>query len=183
MHTTDAPGQNSASFLLLTDRGELMRKGHLTGLDKRIALGGDAGEPRRAAGTAHHKGRLLIMAILLATPVLCANAQTLYRCIESGKPTSYQTDPCPVTARTASAVDYVPERNIAPPPSAPAPAPATRYRRAAVGGQLHNIPRATSPSACERAKQDRETVLGKNNQGGNVDIRRRLNDAVARACN
>lgn len=180
MHTTTAPGQNSASFLLLMDRGDLMRKGHFTGLDKRIALGGDAGEPRGAARTAHREGRLLIIAILLAAPVLCANAQTLYRCVQSGKPTSYQNNPCPPTAKTASATDYVPERNVSPPR---APAPATRYGRGAMGGQFHNIPRATSPSACEFAKQHRENVLGKNNQGGNVDIRRQLNDAVARACN
>ncbi|HSM53573.1 MAG TPA: hypothetical protein VK839_05280 [Erythrobacter sp.] len=124
---------------------------------------------------------MLIIAALLAAPTFSVDAQTLYRCVEKGKPTSYQNDPCPGTAKTTLARDYVPERNV--PTYRPAVAP-TRYRRQQPSGaQLRNLPRATSPSACEAAKQRREMVLGKNNQGGNVDVRRVLNDAVAKACN
>ena len=125
--------------------------------------------------------RMLILAALLAASTFSANAQTLYRCVEKGKPTSYQNDPCPDTAKTVSAREYVPERNV--PTYRPAPAPAPRYRQQPSGAQLHNLPRASNPSACEAAKQQRESVLGKNNQGGNVDLRRVLNDAVAKACN
>lgn len=124
---------------------------------------------------------LLIIAVLLAAPTFRADAQTLYRCVEKGKATSYQNTPCPASATTASARDYVPERDV--PTYRPAPAPATRYRQQPSGAQLRNLPRASSPSACEAAKQRREGVLGKNNQGGNVDVRRVLNDAVAKACN
>lgn len=124
---------------------------------------------------------LLIIAALLAAATFSADAQTLYRCVETGKPTSFQNDPCPITATTASARDYVPERKL--PSYRPAPAAAPRYRQQPSSARVHHIPRATSPSACEAARLRRETVLGKNNQGGNVDVRRTLNDAVARACN
>lgn len=156
-----------------------MRKGLFSTWGTRIALAGDAGKPRTTVRTSHPVGRLRIIALLLTAPILSSHAQTLYRCVESGKPTSIQQDPCPLSAKTASATNYVPERNVPPPRRAPAPT----YRRPASGVQMHNIPRAVSSSACEQAKQHRETVLGKNNQGGNVDIRRRLNDAVAKACN
>lgn len=122
---------------------------------------------------------MLIIAALLAASTVSADAQTLYRCIERGKPTSFQNDPCPVSAKTASARDYVPERNL--PTYRPAPAP--RNRQQPSSARVHQIPRVTSPTACEAARQRREMVLGKNNQGGNVDVRRVLNDAVARACN
>lgn len=124
---------------------------------------------------------MLIIAALLAAATFSADAQTLYRCVEKGKPTSYQNDPCPRTAKTVSAREYVPDRNV--PTYRPAPAPATRYRQQPSGAQLRNLPRASNPSQCEAAKQRREMVLGKNNQGGNVDVRRLLNDAVAKACN
>lgn len=125
--------------------------------------------------------RMLIIAALLAASIYSADAQTLYRCVEKGKPTSFQNDPCPVTANTASARDYVPERDL--PTYRPAPAPVPRYRQQSSSARVHQIPRATSPTACEAARQRREMVLGKNNQGGNVDVRRVLNDAVAKACN
>lgn len=113
--------------------------------------------------------------------MITASAQTLYRCVEPGKPTSYQNQPCPPTSTTASAVDYVPDRHV-PVPASPT-APATPIRRRPGGGKLHSISRAASPSACEAARRRRESVLGTNNQGGNVDVRRDLNDAVAEACN
>jgi len=125
--------------------------------------------------------RMLIIAALLAASTASADAQTLYHCVEKGQPTSFQNDPCPVTAKTVSARDYVPEPNQ--PTYRPAPAPAPRYRQQPSSARVHQIPRAGSPSACEAARQRREMVLGKNNQGGNVDVRRELNDAVAKACN
>ena len=125
--------------------------------------------------------RMLIIAALLTASGFTADAQTLYRCVQKGKPTSYQNPPCPASATTASAHEYVPEREV--PSYRPAPAPATRHRQQPSGAQLHNLPRASSPSACEAARQRRERVLGKNNQGGNVDVRRVLNDDVAKACN
>lgn len=124
--------------------------------------------------------RLLIIAALLAASA-SVDAQTLYRCVQKGQPTSYQNVPCPVSAKTASTRDYVPERNV--PTHRPAPSAATRRQQQPSGAQMHNIPRATSPTACDAAKRRRDVVLGSNNQGGNVDVRRDLNDAVAKACN
>lgn len=125
--------------------------------------------------------RTLIIAALLAAPAFSADAQTLYRCVEKGKPTSYQNAPCADAAKTASALAYVPERDV--PVHQPAPAPARQSRLPASSARLHSIPRASSPTACEAAKQRRDSVPGTNNQGGNVDVRRVLNDAGARACN
>lgn len=125
--------------------------------------------------------RTLIIAVLLTAAMFSADAQTVYRCVQKGKPTSYQNAPCPDAAKTASALAYVPERNV--PVYQPAPAPVSPYRRQAPSARLHNISRASNPSACEVAKRRRDSVLGTNNQGGNVDVRRVLNDAVAKACN
>lgn len=125
--------------------------------------------------------RTLIIAALLAAPAFSADAQTLYRCVEKGKPTSYQNIPCAGAAKTAAAVNYVPERNL--PVRYPTAAPAGQHYRRPARAQLHSLPLATSTAACDAAKQRREYVLGTNNQGGNVDVRRILNDAVARACN
>ena len=124
--------------------------------------------------------RTTIIAALLAAATFSAEAQTLYRCVERGKPTSYQNVPCPDAARTASTVAYVPERNV---PFRQPPAASVRHHfRRPARAQLHSIPRASNPTACDAAKRRREYVLGSNNQGGNVDARRQLNDAVARAC-
>ncbi len=172
--------RNGGSFCLADGSGVSMRKGLFTIRNRRTGLTDDAGEPRHAVPVAQRASRLII-GLLLAAPIFSSHAQTLYRCVESGKPTSFQSDRCPSTAKTTSATNYVPERNVPPLRSTPAPAP--RHRRTAAGGRLHNIPRAVSPSACEQAKQRREYVLGRNNQDGNVDVRRQLNDTVARACN
>ena len=125
--------------------------------------------------------RTLIIAALLAAFAFSADAQTLYRCVQKDKPTSFQNSPCPDAAKTASALAYMPERNV--PAYRPTPEPVMRHRQQATSVRMRNIPRASSPTACEAAKQHRDSVLGTNNQGGNVDVRRVLNDAVARACN
>lgn len=123
----------------------------------------------------------MILAVLLATTALPADAQTLYRCVQKGKPTSYQNQPCPEAARTASAIDYVPERNL--PVRNPPTAESRQQHRRPTRARTHIIPVASSPGACDAARQRRDNVLGSNNQGGNVDVRRVLNDAVAKACN
>ncbi|MDQ3206800.1 MAG: hypothetical protein M3Q40_09935, partial [Pseudomonadota bacterium] len=44
--------------------------------------------------------------VLVCAQAGTAAAGTLYRCVEEGKPTSFQADPCPATAKTASALAY-----------------------------------------------------------------------------
>lgn len=128
----------------------------------------------------HGFPRWLVIAALVAAPPTAA-AQTLYRCVEKGKPTLFQADPCPASAKTASAVGYVPEANAR--PYQPAPVHTTRPHRAQPSqAHLHSIPVAGSPTDCELARKHRDAVLGTNNQAGSVDVRRVLNDAVARAC-
>ncbi len=125
--------------------------------------------------------RIFVIALLVVAP-FTADAQTLYRCVQKGKPTIFQSEPCPATARTASAMDYVPDPRAAPYRPATVQTSPPRVSRQAPGAQVHQITAAASTSACEAAKARREFVLGSNNQRGNVDVRRQLNDAVASAC-
>lgn len=50
-----------------------------------------------------------ILAALLLAAAGTASAQTIYRCVENGRPVSFQTEPCSPRARTASARPYTPE--------------------------------------------------------------------------
>lgn len=123
-----------------------------------------------------------VIAAVLAAPTP-AEAQTLYRCVQKGKPTSFQSAPCATTATTASAVAYVPEQDVPRYRPAPSHSPQPTRRQRTSSARVHQISMATNASACESARRRRDVVLGRNNQGGNVDVRRQLNDAVARACN
>lgn len=127
----------------------------------------------------------LIASAALLTAFGPATGQTLYRCVQPGQPTAFQAEPCPPGARTASALAYTPDPDARPyRPEPSAPPRQTRATRAprATGAQLHHVATADDPAACAAARRTRLAVLGRNNQGGDVDVRRRLNDAVARAC-
>ena len=93
--------------------------------------------------------RLLIIAALLAAATFSADAQTLYRCMQKGKPTSYQNASCPDAAKTAAAVVYVPERNVPAPYLSPAPA-RPYYRRPARATAQH--PCGDQPHRLRRGK-------------------------------
>ena len=126
--------------------------------------------------------RIPIIAALLAVAAFSADAQTLYRCVQKGKPTTFQSEPCPATARTASAANYLPDPNAQPYRPAATPAWQAPRSRQTSGARVHRIPTASSTGACESARAHRDLVVGRNNQRGNVDVRRQLNDAVAKAC-
>lgn len=127
------------------------------------------------------------------------SAQAIYKCVEPGKPVSYQSEPCSRAARTDAVRPYTPE-----------PEPTAEERRAralleqkarreseylsrlagtsragsgngaAQGASIQTRPR--SPGACEAARAARDAHVGRNNQGGSYESRQALNDAVARHC-
>lgn len=117
--------------------------------------------------------------LLLAFAPGTAGAQTVYKCVVKGKPTSFQNEPCPAGQKTAKAVSYTPETVAPYRPDVQA----RPYARRSDNQQMALMPISTKPSACEMARSHRDRVLGKNNQGGNYDVRVSLNDAVQRACN
>lgn len=53
---------------------------------------------------------LLAVAVALAAAAPCASAQAVYRCVQKGKPVSFQSEPCGGNARTTDIRGYVPER-------------------------------------------------------------------------
>lgn len=125
----------------------------------------------------------LMMVSLLATGMIYAaagQAQTLYKCVSKGKPTSFQSEPCSGPQREAKAVTYTPE-GVGPyrPDLASRPYASSRHHNQAA---VMTITQRT-PSACTIARRNRDQVVGKNNQSGGYDVRVQLNDAVQRACN
>lgn len=123
------------------------------------------------------------MSSLLAAGMICsgpAQAQTLYKCVSKGKPTSFQSEPCSGLQREAKAVAYTPDA-VGPyrPDTASRPYQASGYRSQATATTITK----QTTTACEIAKSTRDQVLGRNNQSGGYEVRVRLNDAVQRACN
>ena len=112
--------------------------------------------------------------------VASAQAQTLYKCVAEGKPASFQNEPCSTGQREVKALNYTPD-----PVGAYRPDVSTRPYAVSDGrnksGRVTRM-RRVQPSACELARQHRDTVLGRNNQGGNYKVRVALNDAVHDAC-
>jgi len=109
-----------------------------------------------------------------------SQAQAIYKCIAKGETPKYQSAPCASHQRVARALAYTPD------PDAPPYRPDLRSRpdtmRVSRGRVTTTVQTAQTVDACERARLNRQTVLGRNNLGGNVDTRRVLNDAVADAC-
>lgn len=125
------------------------------------------------------KSMLLRSALLLALLPFASGAQTLYKCVSKGKPTSFQSEPCSASQREAGAVDYVPDR-VGP------YRPDVRSRPYASGGhqaQTVTVPMARTPDLCAMARANRDNLLGRNNQNSSYGLRVQLNDAVQRACN
>ena len=108
-----------------------------------------------------------------------AQAQAIYKCTRAGQTAVYQNAPCASHQRIARSLAYIPD------PDARPYRPDLRSRPDPVrlSGRRGATVRATQAAdACEAARRNRDVVLGRNNQGGNVDVRRVLNDAVADAC-
>ncbi len=131
---------------------------------------------------------ILIVALLASSSG--AHAQTLYKCAVKGKPTSYQSEPC--ASGNAAKTWHAPLEassngqqrradNAAPTAAENARIMARLAGTGGRQGQQATIPLKRS-NACDIARANREAILGRNNQGGNVDSRRVLNEQVARHC-
>lgn len=126
---------------------------------------------------------LSVAALLLIAP---AQAQVIYKCVEKGKPVSFQTTPCPTTAKVADAKAFVPDRELTWQEKRQREAQwATRPPQQASTAAHIPIPTVTpsSRSQCElaRAERDRwERAAGLNRS---YDTVRAWNERVARACN
>ena len=139
----------------------------------------------------------MVVMLLLAG---AGHGQTLYKCV-SRDLTSYQQTPCPLSARTISSIQTVPE---------PPPTPAQRAERRLkahedraesaflshlagtdeppfIGASAYRrasrvATRGKQTSACNTAKKSRERTLRAVGLNRNLDLLRRLDDNVAEAC-
>ncbi|MGH8075962.1 MAG: DUF4124 domain-containing protein, partial [Lysobacter sp.] len=131
------------------------------------------------------KSQRAAFALLLLVLIPGAVAgQTIYKCAVKGK-ISYQSEPCPANAKIEAIREY---RYVPSSYRPPAPVQAqTQTRSQSVNTthartEFHTVHAEVSHDECARAKARRDVVLGRNNQGGNYDVRVRLNEEVHRAC-
>lgn len=129
--------------------------------------------------------RWLLLALMLAG-AQDTRAQAVYRCVEKGKPVTFQNAPCDIKAKTTAVRGYVPDRT----PTANELAwkryntereMAVRNRRATAGGGAAAVmPAGGSACAAEQAALDAwERRVGLNRT---VDGLRYWQDRVSRAC-
>ena len=128
----------------------------------------------------------IVIALGCAIPPL--PAQTVYRCVQKGKPVSLQSTPCNAGAATTKTRDYIPE----PSPTANDLA-WKRYRIEREMAMRNRAQRAATPSgraavlpaggsACERAKAERDAWERRVGLGRTIDGMRAWQDYVYRAC-
>lgn len=113
-----------------------------------------------------------------------AHGQTLYKCVAKGKPTSFQSEPCPPGTKTARAVAAVPERYTPPayqPPSqTTAPAQNVVFNNAPVSAQYDS--RDQQRANCQAAKNQRQEILDRAGLNRTYDLLQRLDATVYNAC-
>lgn len=130
----------------------------------------------------------ILAGALLAGFTSASAAQAVYRCVQPGKPVSYQTDPCPKAARIDSIREFTPERN----PTANELA-WKRYRTeqemaarnlASAQHQAHYVavPDQTSGPSCADAKAARDAWERRVGFSRTVDQLRWWQGYVQRAC-
>lgn len=121
--------------------------------------------------------------LLFAAPV---QAQVIYKCVEKGKPVSFQTTPCPTAAKVADARAYTPDRELTWQEKRQREAQ-WATRRQSQASTAANIPmptvRPSSQSQCELARVQREQWERTVGLNRTYDAVRAWNDRVARACN
>lgn len=137
--------------------------------------------------------RIGLAVLLIAAQGGLAHAQTVNKCVGKGGAVTYQSEPCPSTHKATKSWDATPE----PPPSndelwrryhqRKKAEANSRYlsRLAGTDGSRSSgatVYTTTQGSACQVARETRETVLRNGNNDVSYDVRRRLNDAVFDAC-
>lgn len=146
--------------------------------------------PVEPAQPSHRVGVALLLAVAMSLgAVFPLPAQTLYRCVQQGKPVSLQSTPCAAGAKTTKAVPYTPDAQ----PTANELA-WKRYRterEMAARNQAMRWQQATSGpavvlpaggSACEQAKADRDAWERRVGLSRTIDGMRAWQEHVYRAC-
>lgn len=128
---------------------------------------------------------LALLAALVPSPL---RAQAVYRCVQKGKPVSYQTDPCPKQATISAIREYVPE----PRPTANELAwkryrieqeMAARHRASAQPAQhVTLVQNRNEGPTCSQAKAERDAWERRVGLSRTIDGLRWWQDYVQRAC-
>ncbi len=123
----------------------------------------------------------VVALMLMATT---AYGQTLYKCVAKGKPTSFQSEPCPPGTKTARAVAAVPERYTPPAyrpvPQATSPTHNVVYNN--VPTQVRYDSRDQQRANCQAAKNQRQEILDRAGLNRTYDLLQRLDATVYNAC-
>jgi len=127
-----------------------------------------------------HRVLLAVGLLLCSTSI---GAQAVYKCVEKGKPVSFQTTPCPAAAKIATICEYTPDRELTPQEKRQREVQwATRRQTqasAAASMPTHHAP-AVDHCAMVKADRDRwERSVGLNRSYASL---RGWNEQVARAC-
>jgi hypothetical protein len=123
-----------------------------------------------------------------------ADAQAVYRCVEKGKPVSFQTEPCSPAATISKIREFDPEpepsayeRRVRAYREAKGREDSAYLRQLATGGSAaaHVIPqgRSASQSQCENARRQRDQWERTAGLNRSYDSVRAMNAMVAKACN
>lgn len=129
---------------------------------------------------------VLLVAAAMWSPAVAA--QAVYRCVEKGKPVSYQTDPCPRQATISAIREYVPERNpteneLAWRRHRTEREMAARNRAAAQPAQhVTVVQNRTEGPTCAQARAERDAWERRVGLGRTIDGLRWWQDYVQRAC-
>ena len=129
--------------------------------------------------------RLSVVAALLlaAAPV---RAGTVYRCVEKGKPVSFQSEPCDEKARATRAVGYVPDAEPSPASRRAATQSEMDRRYARARAATAHVVEATRPNAdgvtCWQARNERDEWERHYPLARNVDTLRHWQEYVHQHC-
>ena len=117
--------------------------------------------------------------LVVATFSPLSSAQDFVKCTKRGATPVFTQEACPAGYIAAKAITYTPDPYARPYRPNVNSRP---YAQRGGQGQGATVTVQRNVSACEGARAQRDAVLGTNNQGGNVDSRRWLNDQVAKHC-
>jgi hypothetical protein len=121
--------------------------------------------------------------VLLSVCASTASAQVVYKCVGKGGAASFQSAPCPVSARTERTISAIPDP--VQPRAAPYVAQQPTYNSYA--GPATYVAtgydeRAQRKANCQYVKDQREATLDRVGLNRTFDLLRKLDDDVARAC-
>jgi hypothetical protein len=128
-------------------------------------------------------GMRAAIGVLLLMFASTASAQVVYKCVGKGGAVSFQSAPCPVSARTERTISAVPDsvqsRTV---PYVARQPTYSSYTAAPTYAANGYDERAQRKANCQYAKDDREATLDRVGLNRTFDLLRQLDDNVALAC-